>query len=45
MKSVLVLYMSRNGHTARVARAIAAGVVAAGGRADRMDLVLSLIHI
>ncbi len=39
MKSVLVLYMSRNGHTARVARAIAAGVVAAGGRADRMDLV------
>ena len=39
MKSVLVLYLSRNGHTARVARAIAASVVAAGGRAERMDLV------
>lgn len=39
MKSVMVLYLSRNGHTARVARAVAEGVIAAGGRADRMDLV------
>ena len=39
MKSVLVLYWSRNGHTARVARAVAANVTAAGGRAERMDLV------
>ena len=39
VKSVMVLYLSRNGHTARVARAVAAGVVAAGGRAERMDLV------
>jgi menaquinone-dependent protoporphyrinogen oxidase len=35
----MVLYLSRNGHTARVARAVAEGVVAGGGRADRMDLV------
>jgi menaquinone-dependent protoporphyrinogen oxidase len=39
VKQVLVLYHSRNGHTARVARAIAASVDAAGGKADRMDLV------
>ena len=39
MKSVLVLYLSRNGHTARVARAIAASVDAAGGKAERMDIV------
>ena len=39
MKSVLLLYISRNGHTARVARAIAASIVAAGGRAERMDIV------
>lgn len=39
VKSVMVLYQSRNGHTARVARAVAESIVAAGGRADRMDLV------
>ncbi len=39
MNDVLVLYMSRNGHTARVARAITQSVVAAGAHADRMDLV------
>jgi len=39
VKSVLVLYHSRNGHTARVARAIAASVAEAGGRTERMDLV------
>lgn len=39
MKSVLVLYMSRSGHTARIARRICESVVAAGGRADRMDIV------
>ncbi len=39
MSSVAVLYQSRNGHTARVARAIAESIVAAGGRAERMDLV------
>lgn len=39
MKSVLVLYLSRTGHTARVARRLAASVVAAGGHAEWMDLV------
>lgn len=39
MKSVLVLYWSRNGHTARVARAIVRDLQAAGAQADRMDLV------
>jgi menaquinone-dependent protoporphyrinogen oxidase len=38
MKSVLVLYMSRGGHTARIARRICAGVVEAGGRAEMMDI-------
>jgi hypothetical protein len=38
MKSVLVLYMSRGGHTARIARRICEGVVAAGGRAEMMDI-------
>jgi menaquinone-dependent protoporphyrinogen oxidase len=38
MKSVLVLYMSRGGHTARIARRICEGVVEAGGRAEMMDL-------
>lgn len=37
--SVLVLYMSRGGHTARIARRICAGAVEAGARADHMDLV------
>lgn len=39
MTSVLVLYMSRQGHTARIARAICEGVREAGGRAAMMDLV------
>ena len=38
MKSVLVLYMSRGGHTARIARRICEGAVEAGGRAEMMDL-------
>jgi menaquinone-dependent protoporphyrinogen oxidase len=38
MKSVLILYCSVRGHTARVARRIAESVVAAGGRADTMEL-------
>jgi menaquinone-dependent protoporphyrinogen oxidase len=38
-RSVLVLYMSRGGHTARIARRICAGVTAAGGRAEMMDLL------
>jgi menaquinone-dependent protoporphyrinogen oxidase len=38
MKSVLVLYMSRGGHTARIARRICEGVAEAGGRAEMMDL-------
>jgi menaquinone-dependent protoporphyrinogen oxidase len=39
MKSVLVLYMSRGGHTARIARRICESIGAAGGRAEMMDLV------
>lgn len=38
MKSVLVLYWSRRGHTARVARRICAAIEAAGGRATMMDV-------
>ena len=38
-KSVLVLFMSRGGHTARIARHICASAVASGGRAEMMDLV------
>jgi menaquinone-dependent protoporphyrinogen oxidase len=38
MKSVLVLYMSRGGHTARIARCICEGVAEAGGRAEMMDI-------
>ena len=38
MKSVLVLYWSRRGHTARIARAICASIEAAGGRAAMMDV-------
>jgi menaquinone-dependent protoporphyrinogen oxidase len=38
-KSVLVLYMSRGGHTARIARRIGDGIAAAGGRADTMSLL------
>jgi len=42
MNSVLVLYMSRGGHTARIARRICEGVADAGGRAEMMDLVEAL---
>ena len=38
-KSVLVLYMSRGGHTARIARRICESVAAAGGRAEPMSLL------
>ena len=38
MKSVLVLYWSLRGHTARVARRICNSVAAAGGRAEMMEL-------
>jgi len=38
MKSVLVLYMSRGGHTARIARRICEGVAEGGGRAEMMDV-------
>jgi menaquinone-dependent protoporphyrinogen oxidase len=38
MKSVLVLYMSRGGHTARIARRICEGIAEGGGRAEMMDI-------
>ncbi len=38
MKSVLVLYCSLRGHTARVARRICESVVAGGGRAELMEI-------
>jgi menaquinone-dependent protoporphyrinogen oxidase len=38
VKSVLVLYSSLRGHTARIARRICDSVVAAGGRAEMMDI-------
>ncbi len=38
MKSVLVLYMSRSGHTARIARRICEGIAEAGGRGEMMDI-------
>jgi menaquinone-dependent protoporphyrinogen oxidase len=38
MGSILILYMSRRGHTARVARRLCESVVAAGGEAEMMDL-------
>jgi menaquinone-dependent protoporphyrinogen oxidase len=38
VKSVLVIYCSLRGHTARVARRICESVRAAGGRGDMMDL-------
>ena len=38
MKSVLVLYWSRRGHTARVARRICAAIAAAGGHGEMVDL-------
>jgi menaquinone-dependent protoporphyrinogen oxidase len=38
MKSVLVLYMTQGGHTARIARRICASIAEAGGRAEMMDI-------
>ena len=38
MKSVLVLYMSRQGHTARIARRICESIAEAGGRAEMMEI-------
>ncbi|MBP7712591.1 MAG: menaquinone-dependent protoporphyrinogen IX dehydrogenase [Gammaproteobacteria bacterium] len=38
MKSVLVLYGSRRGHTARVARTICESITASGGRAEMMEI-------
>lgn len=38
MKSVLVLYMSRRGHTARIARRICDSIAVAGGRGEMMDI-------
>ena len=38
MKSVLVLYVSRRGHTARVARKICESISAAGGRGEMMEI-------
>jgi menaquinone-dependent protoporphyrinogen oxidase len=38
MKSVLVIYMSRQGHTARVARRLCESIVEAGGEATMMDV-------
>jgi menaquinone-dependent protoporphyrinogen oxidase len=43
VKSVLVLYCSERGHTARIARRICESVVAAGGRAETMD-VTEAVH-
>lgn len=39
MTSVLILYMSRQGHTARIARHICQSIEAAGGKAAMMDVV------
>jgi menaquinone-dependent protoporphyrinogen oxidase len=38
VKSILVLYCSLRGHTARVARRICESVAAAGGRAEMMEI-------
>ena len=38
MRSVLVIYMSRQGHTARVARRLCESIVEAGGKAAMMDV-------
>jgi menaquinone-dependent protoporphyrinogen oxidase len=38
MKSVLVLYMSQGGHTARIARRICESIAAAGGKGEMMDI-------
>jgi menaquinone-dependent protoporphyrinogen oxidase len=39
MTSVLILYMSRGGHTARIARRLCDSIASAGGRAEMMGLV------
>jgi menaquinone-dependent protoporphyrinogen oxidase len=39
MTSVLILYMSRGGHTARIARRLCEHISASGGRAEMMPLV------
>ncbi len=39
MTSVLILYMSRGGHTARIARQLCEHIGASGGRAEMMSLV------
>ncbi|MBR2960561.1 MAG: menaquinone-dependent protoporphyrinogen IX dehydrogenase [Burkholderiaceae bacterium] len=39
MKSVLVVYFSRSGHTARIARRIGETIVAEGNQADVMDVI------
>ena len=39
MTSVLILYMSRGGHTARIARRLCEHIGATGGRAEMMPLV------
>jgi len=38
VKSVLILYMTRGGHTARIARRICESIAAAGGKAEMMDI-------
>ena len=38
MTSVLVLYMSQGGHTARISRRICDSIVAAGGKGEMMDI-------
>jgi menaquinone-dependent protoporphyrinogen oxidase len=38
MTSVLILYMSRGGHTARIARRICESISAGGGRGEMMDI-------
>ncbi len=43
MKSVLVIYCSVRGHTARISRRICDAVMAAGGRAEMMD-VTEAVH-
>ncbi len=39
MTSVLILYMSRGGHTARIARRLCEHIAAGGGQATMMDVV------
>ena len=39
MKSVLIVYFSRGGHTARIARELGQTILAEGNRADVMDVV------